>query len=642
MILNNRLRDYGFFSSVISCLSLVVSVFSCILSSPKFAFASIISGMQKILRPVCIVLLAFVSVVADAGEPRKPATIPRGDYTYTRQYLSWLIDEKLDDDVPGLSIALIDDQTIVWAKGFGLADKERKLAATEKTVYRAGGISTLFTAAAVMQLADRDKVDIDLPVTLYVREFAIQSRFPNAPPITPRNLMTHHAGMPFALLNGMWAESPVDLSTLMRALPSQHLAYPPNTVFAFSNLGYSVLGYLVQQVSGRDFADYTQDALLQPLGMAHSSFRLNDDLRPLLAQGYRHGERKDALATRDVPALGLYTNVTDLGRFVEMLFAGASKNGKTVLTQQSIDRMLQSQNDTVALDLDNSTGLAWMLSDIAYPQAGRVAWHYGTTPLFRSRVLIAPEHKLGVVVMANSSRAYEAVKEVSEYALELMLETKTGQRAPPQHDAPAQNVITPASATLNGIGGDYATAVGLVPLRNAGDHVEADVMGWGFRLLPQQDGWLRVQYRLFGLIPLPIEMLQRLHVKPLNIGGLKTLVLKNEGERYLLGVRLPKAGVSPAWRKRLGRYEVADKDALTKFMEIEEGTLAHEDGNLYFSYRLPSWLPLTLQVPLTPLDDTTAVIAGYGTGLGETVEVVRRGGEERLLFSGYQLRRIEK
>ena len=115
-------------------------------------------------------------------------------------------------DVTGLSIALVDDQQVIWARGFGFADKERNLPAAAETVYRVGSISKRFTATAAMQLAERGKLDIDRPLATYLPGFSIKSRFPEAGSITPRTLMTHHAGLPSDRLKGSRARNPVAFS----------------------------------------------------------------------------------------------------------------------------------------------------------------------------------------------------------------------------------------------------------------------------------------------------------------------------------------------------------------------------------------------------------------------------------------------
>jgi len=107
-----------------------------------------------------------------------------------------------------LSIALVDGREIVWARGFGYADLENRIPATKNTIYRIGSISKLFTATAVMQLAQAEVIDIDVPFDTYVPEFSIRSRFENSSAITPRNIMTHHSGLPSDCISGMLRRNP--------------------------------------------------------------------------------------------------------------------------------------------------------------------------------------------------------------------------------------------------------------------------------------------------------------------------------------------------------------------------------------------------------------------------------------------------
>jgi CubicO group peptidase (beta-lactamase class C family) len=92
--------------------------------------------------------------------------------------------------INGLSIALVDDQNFLWSQGFGYANAERRIPATDQTIYGIGSITKLFTAIAVMQLAEQGRIEIDAPLRHYMPDFSIRSRFAVAPPITVRNLLT--------------------------------------------------------------------------------------------------------------------------------------------------------------------------------------------------------------------------------------------------------------------------------------------------------------------------------------------------------------------------------------------------------------------------------------------------------------------
>src|SRR5262249_48776735 len=161
--------------------------------------------------------------------------------------------EMRKNDTPGLSIALVDDQRVVWAQGFGYADWELKIPATERTIYRAGSISKLFTDTAALQLAEQGRLNIDAPLQTYLPEFSIRQRVAKAAPITLRDLMTHHAGLPRDVLKGFQTTEPAAFDTLLTELGDEYAAYAPGQCFYYSNVGVTLLGSAIQRVSGEPF-----------------------------------------------------------------------------------------------------------------------------------------------------------------------------------------------------------------------------------------------------------------------------------------------------------------------------------------------------------------------------------------------------
>ncbi len=257
-------------------------------------------------------IIGVAVMVGCSTVPIKPTSISPGDYEYTKQYVSWLIQKEMKrNNVTGLSIALVDDQRVVWAQGFGYADTANKVPATPETLYRVGSISKLFTATAVMQLAEEGKIDIDQPLQTYLPEFSVKTRFPDAGPITPRSIMTHHSGLPSNHEKGMWSKNPEPFTTDVTYLKDEYTAYPPNYIFSYSNLAVTILGPVIEKVTDRDFVSYMDDALLRPMNMTHSSFAPGPDLKPFLSKGYRDGKEIEEAGLRDVPAGALQSNVLE-------------------------------------------------------------------------------------------------------------------------------------------------------------------------------------------------------------------------------------------------------------------------------------------------------------------------------------------
>ncbi len=589
-----------------------------------------------------ITVLVFM-LAGCAGMPKKPDSTARGDYTYVQEYVSWLARKEMKkNDVTGLSIALVDDQRVIWAQGFGFADQANNVPATPETVYRAGSISKLFTATAAMQLVEQGKLDVDQPLQTYLPEFSVKSRFPNAAHITPRTIMTHHSGLPSDLLKGMWTKQPEPFENEVNLLRDEYVANPPNYLFSYSNVGVTLLGHALEKVAGRDFASHMEESVLRPLGMTHSSFSQAPDRSPLGAKAYRKGEEGEELSLRGIPAGGLNTTVLDLSRFMEMVFAGGKAGDGQIIKPETLSEMLRPQNADVPLDFNFRVGLAWMLSGLGgidIRDAGPVAHHSGATLYHRSQLIVLPEHKLGVVVLANSATAGPVVNKLATEALKLALEAKAGIKQP----TPAKTGAGKGSLSqeaLMAYEGRYATMVGVVGLTKRSDYLRAEAMNTSLRLVPRPDGLLGMQYRLLGLIPISLGELDQVGISRATVAGREIVKASMNGQELLVGERINPVPIAEAWQKRVGEYEITNAgDDAVLFDKIR----AYQDnGLLMLEYTLPLFTDQKMSLAIVPISDSEAVICGLGRGMGETIRIVKVGGEEMFQYSGYLLKRRQK
>lgn len=589
------------------------------------------------MRSAAVRLLAVLALSVTAA--------PAGwafDFSPIRKDVVALLEAGMkEEEIPGASIALVDDQRILWAEGFGFADKTRNVRARAETVYPVGTLSQLLTATAVLQLAEKGAVDLNRPIGERLPEFAIKSRFPAGTPITPRQLLSHHSGLPAMHFKGMWTAKPLTLAATVTQLRDEYTAFPPGHVYSPSDPGYAVLGRMIEIVTGREFAAHMQTSVLAPLGMRDSSFNPAGISPALRAQGYWRGTKElPDLRLRDTPAKGLYSNVADLARFAQMLFAHGEIDGKRVLQESSVADMLRVQNADVALDLDARVGFGWRLSGVRLDTAprARVAWLYNASPSGRGRILLVPEHKLAVILLTNSSKGARTVERVSEALLESVLQARGVQAEAPAPATPVAAAATLAPAV--DVSGHYASFLGRITVTNEADSPRALALGKTFALERRADGSYGVQYRLLGLIPIPLSMLSEVSVRPARIAGQSFVVAKYKDHVLRFAQKIPRAPLPTAWQKRLGVWEAVDRDALLDLVELERIELRYDDGVLYFYYSLPGWLGLEVLVPVNPVSDTELVLHGTGWLMGETVRVIRRDGEEQLRYSGYKLRRL--
>jgi CubicO group peptidase (beta-lactamase class C family) len=592
--------------------------------------------MFALLRKAAVAL--FVLVAACAAPVPRPEAVSRGDYATIRAYIAALAQREMRKaNVTGLSVALVDDQNLVWAEGFGFADRARNTAAGADTVYRLGSITKLFTAAAIMQLAEEGRLAIDQPVAAAIPDFSVKSRFNNARPVTPRLLLSHHGGLPTDILKGFSEPRPSSLAELTRRLQDEYLAFPPGTVWCYSNVGYSLLGRIIETAAAAPYEAHIDGALLKPLGMSSSSISAKTPQGPAAAKGYREGKEADDLILRDVPAGGLNASVRDMGRFLSMIFADGRANGRDVLRAETVHEMLRPQNTDVPLDLNFRVGLGWMLSglgDIDLSGAGPVAHHAGSTDLFHGQVIALPVHKLGVVVLGNSASAGKVVNKIAVEALKLALEAKTGIREP--EPAPPTLSDRPLAPELvRAFEGDYATLLGYAKVYAKGGELRAEAVGRTFRLLPRDDGLLAIRYSLLGIVNIDLGM--EVGLSRARIADREILVAQIGGQQLLAGEKIEPVGMPDAWLERLGEYEVTNLgDDRPVFTRV---ALARDARHLLLRVLTAQAPDVDYAFPLEALDDRVAVIRGLGQRQGDAIVATQTPSGVQLAYSGYLFKR---
>lgn len=582
---------------------------------------------SRSLLLMCVALLAACST-----PPQKPALIARGDYGYTRAYVSWLIEQGMDDEeVTGLSIALVDDQRVVWAQGFGYADQAAGIRAAPDTQYNLGSIAKVFTAAAAMQLAEQGRMDLDQPLQRYLPEFSIRSRFGGTRGITPRNILSHHSGLPGYWVRGMSERHPAPFEEQVSAVRDEYVAAAPGTVFAYSNLAYSLLGVAIGKSVDDCYAGYMNRFLLHPLGMTHSEFAARNP-----GKAYKGGEEMEAIPLRDLPSSSLVSSASDMTHFMQMLFADGQFEGRQILKPESIREMVRAQNGEVALDLDFRIGLGWMLSGVDVPGAGTVAAHGGTTLNYHTMLALLPEHKLGVVVLSNSANSQALVARVTEETLRLALEAKTGiaQSSP----GFVESKLVPLSAQdLSDYAGYFETLIGLVKVEDRDGELIAELMDFDFELVKHADGDFGVRLKLLGFIPVANRQMQEMKLSLRRVAGREVLAYEKDGKAMLVGEKLHPAPL-PAWLEDyIGAYD---------FLNPHDGPMPENlrvvrDGDLlvgeFNSSLMPGFLFRTAFLP-GPVEGEL-IMAGIGSGKGETIRVKKVDGVPHMYFSGFELRK---
>ena len=331
-----------------------------------------------------------------------------------------------DDDVGGMAAGVVLHGDLVWAKGFGWADRDARIPMSPHAVSRTGSISKSVTAMLLMILVDRGDLSLDDPVERYLPEFgALQNRDPNAGAVTLRQLASHTAGIEREPSNvremvsgeiGLWEERVVE------SLRNTAYDAAPGARYQYSNIGFGALGLALSRAAGRPFMELVEEEIFDPLGMTGSDFVVvGAELEPRLAMGYVNGRDGtiDASAPRrehagrgyKVPNGGVYSTVADLGRF---LGAIEGVPGLRILDESSRREMITVQTPE-APDRGYGIGLsvAPAGSDVT------VVGHGGSVAGYTAHMRLDPESGIGVVLLRNYQRG---ATDLGGTALELIAE----------------------------------------------------------------------------------------------------------------------------------------------------------------------------------------------------------------------------
>jgi CubicO group peptidase (beta-lactamase class C family)/D-alanyl-D-alanine dipeptidase len=378
-------------------------------------------SFRPFARVVILIAGFWLAPPADAGERRYDAAVQQLDSLIAR--------EVADKQLPALSIALVDDQTIVWSKGYGYADPETKKRATPDTIYRVGSISKLFTALAAMQLVERDELDLDASLSKYLPDF--QPADPFGKPVTLRHLLSHRAGLARETPVGSYFDpaSP-SLADTVASLNKARIIYEPGRRLKYSNAAFAALGRLLEVKEKAAFAEAITRKLIQPLGLRNTSFDADNVAGADVAKGLmwtEHGREFPAptFPLGISPACGLRSNATDLARFLSALFAAGKTSSGQVLRPETLSSMWKLQ--FARADAKRGYGLAFMIGEL---DGHRLVGHDGAVYGFASELAALPDDKLGVVVLTSRDCANGVTEHVANEALKLMLAAKNEKALP--------------------------------------------------------------------------------------------------------------------------------------------------------------------------------------------------------------------
>jgi len=354
------------------------------------------------LRWLFILLIVGTLFSAGTGLARAQAPEPGFDDYVAKAIKDW--------EVPGLAIAIVKDDKIVFAKGYGVRELGKPAPVDEHTLFAIGSSSKAFTAASIAMLADEGKLKWDDPATKYLAGFQLYDPYATRE-LTVRDLVTHRSGLERGDL--LWYASAYDRNEVLRRIRYLKPNWSLRSHFGYQNIMYLAAGQIIPSVTGKQWDDFIRERIFVPLSMTTSNtsikaFAASDNVA---TPHSKIDEKLQTVAWRNIdniaPAGSINSNVIDMAQWVRLQLGDGVYQGKRLLTSGAIKEM-QAPQTIIRIEGPMERlypeahflcyGLGWFLSDY---HGRKVVEHGGAIDGMRAEIALMPEEKLGIVILTN-------------------------------------------------------------------------------------------------------------------------------------------------------------------------------------------------------------------------------------------------
>jgi D-alanyl-D-alanine carboxypeptidase len=341
-------------------------------------------------RVILVLLLILGHLPAAAAPRRRAVQHPQTIVAAARA----TAEAALQAGVPGIQVAVSQRGRIIYSEAFGWIDQANGTAATPGSVLQIASLTKQFTAAGILLLAERGALTLDDRIEKFVPEFD-----PRGATITLRQLLSHTSGVAGTPLNPY---APVTRAQAIAVMNAQPLLFPPGTKWVYSNAGFKLLGYAIESITGKSYAEFVHTEFVLPLGLSNTGVCGSSSLPLTEGYGLIQGTWKRLAAihpSASFAAGALCSNAEDLARWSHLLATGR------VMLPESYATMI-----TPALLADKTVAqYGYALGVYAQTLQGHpIVWHNGIIDGYQSFLLYLTDQDIAIAVVANASPAPSA------------------------------------------------------------------------------------------------------------------------------------------------------------------------------------------------------------------------------------------
>jgi len=412
-------------------------------------------------RPLTAILLILFSIpiilAASTSVEKDPDLNARVVEELRTKVLDWF----KESQAPGMAIAVVDDEKILWQRVFGHTSRNKDRSINPETIFSIQSMSKSFAALGVLMAVQDGLLDLDEPITTYLPDFTVNSSYEEHPEkkMTLRHLLAHRAGFTHeAPVGGNFDCRPHSFEEHVLSISDSWLRYPVGYRYSYSNLGIDLAGYILQEKAGVPFWKYIKMKILDPLGMTSSTLNF-EEIKKKKNRAIGHVSPKSKVPggipvdIPMIPAGGVYTNILDMAEYLRFHINKGRVKEKQLLREELIEEMHSVQFPEIKQKAGYGLCLVRSLVSGTY-----FLQHGGGGYGFITSMTMYPELKIGIVTLTNSNQSRVSSGRIQQ-AINKMVEEKFGptQVLPQKFDESPYTLISHEDERVKQIMGLYGT-----------------------------------------------------------------------------------------------------------------------------------------------------------------------------------------
>jgi len=571
------------------------------------------------IRLLPLIFLCLLSLNCSSLHPDRPV-LKKGDFTGAASVLDSIIKKNLEQQrIPGAAVALVHEGRVIFSQCYGHADTQNKVPVTEDTYFMIGSLTKSFTALAVLKLIEQGKVDLNADIKKYIPDFSIKNLDGGETRITVNHLLTHTSGLMIDYYVRRTGETKQPSADLLSQLKEEYLCFEPGSASKYSNIGYRLLGIMIERVTGERFENYLEKEVFKPLGLNHSSFLYTEGIAAHMSKGHNGETEMSRIDNEDKPASGLFSTLKDLTTFLKFLSSSSTPITGGLNNCEIVDSIIKNANPAIDTFYDNKNiySSGWYLNSYQFKGIHTTLSGSGNINGFSTAITYIPEERLGIVILTNSSVGWKANMDIIAKGLRGMIDAFRG---PGTQDPDRENQKDiKSSEEYESLCGRYVGFGPIVDIFQKKDKLYAKFKGPAALLIPEGDGVFKPVLRIL-FIDIDVARFTGYESIRFRFGsnqqGNKFLYMEAKVGESTFSIPLhhyQKVNIPKSYNRYYGTWALNENETYPSILKLylpsNKLTFFEKDG--WPMIKINTWMGEGLLL-LVPLSENLARIAGSG------------------------------